>query len=726
MSHELWLDTETYSEVPIKHGTHKYTENCEVMIITYAIDDGDVQLVDRTANDPLPAELRKALVDPEFVVKICNVPFDRGSMRYGLGADNIYIPIERCFDVSMQSRSHALPGGLGPLCDILGVDAADAKDKEGKQLIHLFCKPQAKNTKLRRATRHTHPVEWARFCEYAKSDIRGMRAAHKIMPMWNCSPKDMHIWRLDQTINERGFLVDVDLAHAAVEAVAVEQARLRTEVQQATEGEVSSATKRDQMLKYIMEAHGVSLPDMKKATLERRLEDPDLPDMVKQLIAIRLEASGTSVSKYKAIINGVSKDGRLRGTLQFRGAGRTGRWSGRTFQPQNLPRPKYKFPDILAGIQAIKCGSADIILDNVMQMTSSAIRSALIAPPDKKLVVSDLSNIEGRDQAWLAGEEWKLQAFRDFDTVLGEDGNWYGAEEFYALCRRNKAPRLVLDEKGEPVRRGADLYKLAYAKSFQVAVEDVTKDQRQIGKVMELALGYAGGVGAFVTFALAYGIDLDELVDLAWPFLPRDLIQEATEFYDWMLKKGGSTFGMAPRTFIMCDVFKRSWRRAHPRISSYWKELEEVIRQAIFFPGVTMHARKIKVRRDGAWLRLGLPSGRALCYPAPQVDDSGQISYMGNNQYTRKWQRIKSHGGKFFENICQAVACDVMAENMPIMDAAGYEIILTVHDETVTETPDSAEFSVDRLSSFLAAPPVWAADMPLAAAGFEDYRYRKD
>jgi DNA polymerase len=157
-----------------------------------------------------------------------------------------------------------------------------------------------------------------------------------------------------------------------------------------------------------------------------------------------------------------------------------------------------------------------------------------------------------------------------------------------------------------------------------------------------------------------------------------------------------------------------------------WGDLADTIRAAIRKPGVTYTCRVLKIRRDGQWLRIGLPSGRCLCYPSPAVDDSGQISYMGMHQYTRKWTRLKSYGGKFFENICQAVARDVMTNNMPLIEESGYEIILTVHDEGLTEAPDSPQFNADHLSSMLAANPDWAPDMPLAAAGFETYSYRKD
>lgn len=388
---------------------------------------------------------------------------------------------------------------------------------------------------------------------------------------------------------------------------------------------------------------------------------------------------------------------------------------------------------------------------NVMEVASAAMRGTIVAAPGKKLCVADLSNIEGRVQAWLAGEDWKLRAFRDYDTMLGEDKHWYTGPEFYDLTMKGCAPLLKRDAKGEAVRRGHDLYKLSYAKSFGIRPEDVSKDQRQKGKVQELALGYQGGVGAFVTFAVAYDIDLEQMAADAWDALPQDLIDEAESFLSWLhskvwdasakrIKKGAdlqveaervkveldkAQYGLSREVFIVCDVFKRAWRRAHPHIETMWKQLQEAVVCATNCPGQTYAVGVLKIRRDGAWLRIRLPSGGFLCYPSPQIDDSGQWSYMGVNQYNRKWCRIKSYGGKIFENICQAVARDVMAYNMPEIEIAGYEIVLTCHDELLTETPDTDHYSAGVLGALLARVRAWSAGLPLAAAGFDAPRYRK-
>lgn len=735
----LYGDLETFSEVPIKDGTHKYAENALIMLWAYALDDGPVKVWDVLAQEvsyvepllgervaepcgAMPDDLFKALTDESVTLTFHNAGFDRTVLRHAGSvverAAAAQVGRWRC--TMAQALAHSLPGGLERLCEVLDVEQDKRKLKIGKELVRLFCMPRPKNMKLRRATRQTHPEEWKRFVEYAGADIEAMRACHAKMPNWNYKGRELELFHLDAKINERGVAVDVDFARAAVEAIERAQQGLAEQTVELTDGDVASATQRDALLKHILEEHGVELPDMQASTLERRIEDPDLPEPVRALLAIRLQAGRNSGSKYTRLLKGVSGDGRLRGLLQFCGAGRTGRWSGRLFQPQNLPRPdraaaaewhgreirtsKYLklrsspatsdedvHEYVSTGVEAIKSGCADLLFDNVMAVASSAVRGAIVAPPGRKLVISDLANIEGRVAAWLAGEDWKLRAFEAYDAGTGPD-----------------------------------LYKLAYSKSFNVAPESVNKEQRQIGKVQELMLQYAGGVGAYLTGALTYGIDLEEMAEDAYILLPADLRTEAEGFLEWCRSEKRNTFGLSDKAFIVCDAFKRGWRRVHPAIAGYWSELADAVREAIRNPGVTITCRKLKIRRDGAWLRIGLPSGRALCYPSPQVDDGGQISYMGINQYSRQWQRLKTYGGKLFENVCQAVARDVMAWNMPRIEAAGYQIVLTVHDEVITEAPDSADFNPDHLGSLLAAVPPWAQGMPLAAGGFEDYRYRKD
>ena len=685
---ELYLDLETYCEIPIKNGTHAYAEKAEITVFAWALNDGEVHVEDLTQGEPSD-ELIALLHDESVKLIAHNSGFDRTVLRHCYhGAP---LKIERWEDTMVQALSHSLPGALGSLCEIFKIDQDKAKDKAGKQLIQLFCKPRPANQKLRRATRETHPEEWARFLDYAKNDILAMRELRKKMPKWNYRNAELALWHLDQKINDRGVCIDTGLVESAMAAVTKAQKSLASQTRALTNGEVDAATQRDAMLKHILNAYGVNLPDMQKATLERRINDEALPLAVRELLAIRLQASTTSTAKYKALALGTNSDGRLRGTLQFNGASRTGRWAGRLFQPQNLPRPTLKQSEIDFGIDALKVDCADIFYSNVMELTSSAIRGSIQAPKGKKLVVADLSNIEGRGLAWLAGEEWKNQAFRDFDAGQGHD-----------------------------------LYKLAYAKSFNTDPATVDKEQRQVGKVQELALGYEGGVGAFLTFATAYALDLDAMAEQAIGGIEQGVMNEAIRSWEWHKKERRNTFGLKRNTWLVCDSFKRSWRYAHPNISAWWSELKEAAASALINPNTGFKCRKVAFIKKGSWLLIKLPSGRFLCYPAARIESDGRISYMGNNQYTRKWERLYTYGGKIAENITQAFSRDVLAYNMPGIEASGYELVLTVHDEVISEAPDLPEFNHEHLSELLAANPEWAPDLPLAAAGFESYRYKKD
>ena len=685
----LYLDLETFSETPITHGTHAYAANAEILLAAWAWDDAPVQVADFTANPPeqVPFDVSTFASDPDVEVVIHNSHFDRTVIRHVWGID---ILTSRIHDTMVQAMAHSLPGSLGMLCEVLGLPSDKAKDKDGKRLINLFCKPLGKNRKLDRATRETHPAEWERFKAYAASDIEAMREVKKRMPVINFTPAERELWQLDQRINDRGVAIDLGLVYSAIEAIDKAKRELAGRTVALTDGSVSSTTLNEVFRLHLFEAFGIDLPDLQMATIEKALAAADMNPAMRELLLIRLQASSTSTAKYRVLMRGTSADSRLRGLLQFCGAIRTGRWAGRLFQPQNLPRPTLKQKAIDAGIEALRAGCAHLTTDNVMELISSAIRSCIVAPPGSKLVVADLSNIEGRVQSWLANEEWKLKAFRDFDA-----------------------------------KTGPDLYKLAYSKSFGIKPEAVTDDQRQVGKVQELALGYEGGVGAFATFASAYSIDLNDLAQKVLLDAPIDTIAQADKFLGWFKKDNKSRYGLSDDAFVACDVLKRMWRDAHPNIANYWAALKDLSIKALVNRGNTFSELGLKVRASKNWLVIGLPSGRALCYPAPKIEDGDKITYMGIDQYTRKWTRTHTHGGKLFENLCQAVARDIMAANMPLIEVAGYKIVLTVHDEIIAEAPDEPQYNAKHLASLLAANPAWAPDIPLAAAGFETYRYRK-
>lgn len=687
---KLYIDTETYSETPITSGTYRYTADCECMLVTYAIDDGPVEVWDCTQEMLMPDALNDALESPDVQLIAHNSVFDRNVIKSALGYD---IPIERWRCTMVRAMSHGLPGSLDKLSDIFKLGDS-AKHKTGRALILLFCKPN----KGVRNTYATHPEQWRQFLDYAKSDISAMRRLDSILPKWNSTERELAFWFLDQRANDRGVAIDVDLAKAALRAVNKEQCALKARTKDLTEGELESTSQRDATLTYMLEAYGVSLPDLQMATVQRRIDDPDLPIELKELLQIRLQVSTTSTSKYKAMLKAANDDGRVRGLIQFCGAIRSGRDAGRNIQVQNFPsRGLMPYAEVELGIRLLKQDSADLVFDNIMALTSSALRPTLIAPEGKKLIAADLSNIEGRYLAWAAGEAWKVQAFKDFDAGIGHD-----------------------------------LYALAYAKSFHITPEEVMENKkhgdgsmRQVGKTLELSMGYAGGVGAFLTFANAYGIDLEAMGETAYDTIDATVLHEAKGFYDWTVEQMRSTFGLSERAFIVCESFKRLWRQAHPATVALWGGLYSIVKQAILTPSSWYTYGKFKARRDGQWLRIIMPSGRNLCFPYPQVDEKGAISFMGINQYSRNWERVVTHGGKLVENCTQAGARDVFKHGTLRADEEGYPLVFPVHDENVTEVPDTEDYSAERLSAIMSEVPDWAGGLPLAAEGFETKRYRK-
>lgn len=682
----LWADLETFSRRDIKNGPHQYAEDCWVLLFGYAIDDEPAKVWDLTVTETMPEDLRAALADPEVNTVWHNgANFDVPVLRK---AKNLHVdlPFERVDDCMVKAYSHGLPGALGTLSEVFGLPVDQAKDKDGRRLVLKFCKP---NFQGKIASRKTDPEDWARFVNYCRLDVEAMRVIYKKLPSWNWGPRDRAQFVIDQRINNRGALMDVELAHAAIDL----SERLRLEnaekTRKLTGGEVEAATQRDALLKYILAEYNVKLPDLTRSTIERRLADENIPEPVKELLRVRLASTKTSTAKYKKLIACVNSDGRMRGCLQFRGATRTGRYAGRLMQLQNLPRPTLPQYVIDAGVEAIKGGWAEYLTEPG-ELMSSCLRSCIMATPGKHLVVADLSNIEGRMLAWLAGETWKIQAFRDFD-----------------------------------VGHGPDLYKATYGRTFGIRPEDVSKHQRQIGKVMELALGYQGGVGAFLTFAAAYSINLDELAKHVRENISYSYWGQAEGSYEWYKEKK-LTHGLKRDTFIACEAVKLAWRDAHPAIQKFWAACDTAAIRAM--NGVPSQASKLWFDRKGAWLRMLLPSGRFICYPGAQLEDGGvgkgTFSYMGIDQYSRKWARIPTYSGKIVENATQAAAADILIGAMAAIEKAGFEIVFSVHDEFITEAAlDKDNSELERL---MATPPSWAPDLPLAAAGFTSPRYKKD
>lgn len=757
----IFLDTETFSELNLKKaGAYAYAEHptTEVMICTYALDDGKVQTWDATASPRMPRDLRKALravCNREARIVMANgLMFDRLVIREKWGFD---LPVSHIDDTMVMAFRCALPGSLDKQCEVLGIGSDQAKDKEGKKLIQRFCKPTPKNYKVRRYSAATHPEEWKKFLRYARMDIVAMREVYYRLPTWIDSDMEDKILIIDQMINDRGFRVDVDLANAAIDAVVKHKAELKADAL-ATYG--GSLTGKD-FLPLLRElAPAFVIHNAQKATLNDLLEDPDFPDEGKALIEMRLGASSTASTKYTPLLAGLSADGRRRGCLQYGGAKRTLRWAGKMFQPQNLARGVISDDNegkmkqepgesdiafwvrshmLTNGINALLRGRAHMAYD-VSKLTAATVRSCIIPAKGKKFVVADYSNVEGRGLAWIAGEKTALAVFRAGRDIYCETaGKMFGLDPAY--------------------------------------IKEHRKDLRQIGKACELGLGYGGGVAAFLQFAKNLGLDLHEMARVMKGTFPDHIWAAAKRGYEYAKinekkrppkpgkKDERPTFILPKNVWLTCDAIKRMWRESHPETVAFWAELEGAVLAAIRNPGKAYWAGanvradgrqalkivRTKAKHDptfdpdrddpdsaGWWLKVELPSGRIMSYPGiglsvqTEVDEdtgkkktSTRIKYQGENQTTRQWGWQYTYGGKLTENIVQALCRDILAWAMPHVEDGGYPIILSVHDELITETPDEPEYSATELEELMCILPPWAHGFPLAAEGDELMRYRK-
>lgn len=720
----LFLDFETFSEADLKKvGSYAYAEHptTEVLICTYAFDDEPVRVWDCTDGSDMPGDLHRALrrlVKPNSRIKMVwhnGGLFDRLIMKHCWGFD---IPVSNTIDTMIWAFRHALPGSLDALCEVLGVSADNAKDKRGKALIKRFSKPTPKNYKIRRYTAETHPAEWALFIKYAVSDITAMREVFHKLPRWGNSEFEDRVLELDQLINDRGFKVDVALAEAAIEAVEKHKAQLQEEAQRKYGG---SLTGKDflPILRELAPAHRIH--NAQKSTLNDLLADDDLPDDARTIIEMRLGAASTASTKYNPLLLGRSSDDRRRGCIQYGGAKRTLRFAGKGFQPQNLARGYYHDEELDKGISALLKGRAHRRFD-VAKLTASTVRSCIIPEAGHKFVVADYSNVEGRGLAWLAGEDDLIEVFVN----------------------------------------GVDVYKKLASTVFNVAYDDVTKDQRQIAKAMVLGLGYAGGVGAFVTFAKNLGLDLNDMTNTLDGTFPDHIWAATARGYEWARiqeakrpprpgeKDDRPSYILDKKVWRTCDALKRMYREANPAIVQFWRDIEDAAMAAIRNPGkeFTAGPRGVKFSRNvetdnngnkvaGWWLRMTLPSGRVMSYPgvglsvSKETDEDGKVStnvrikYQGENQLTRQWGFQYTYSGKLVENCTQALCRDLLANALLNVEANGYPIVLHVHDEIICETPDLPEYNVAELERLMCELPEWAEGFPLVAEGAEMKRYAK-
>lgn len=733
---DVFIDHESFSEIDLKKsGSYAYAEHksTEIMLTTYAFGDEEVQCYDATDGGRLPSELRSVLKylsrnpgkkgNPKLI-GANYLMFDRLLLRNCWGYD---IDPRDIIDTMVCAFRHSLPGSLAMQCEVLQIAEELSKDKRGKALIQRFCKPTPKIYKIRRYTKETHPGEWIEFIGYGKSDITSMREVYIELPDWGNIEFENTVLAIDQRINDRGFFVDTALANAAIDAVKQHKIELQQEANEKWGAGLTGAAFLP-TLRDLAPAHEIL--NAQKSTLNDLLADDDLPDDARTIIEMRLGASSTASTKYNPLLMGLSGDGRRRGCLQYGGASRTLRFAGKGFQPQNLARGYFSGEELETGIKMLLKGRAHWTYD-VAKLTASTVRSCIIPEPGKQLVVADYSNVEGRGLAWLAGEETALETFRSgLDIYCVTAGKMFGMEPDY--IKKNR------------------------------------KDLRQIGKTCELALGYSGGVGAFVNMAKVTGLDLHGMAEMMKGTFPDHIWAGAKKGYEYarIQEKNKKGFGgqkaerpsydLPKNVWLTCDSIKRMWRESHPATIRFWRELEDGAMAAIKNPGKAYWAgaevredgrKAIKITRtkgkDGSpgwWLKLEMPSGRILSYPGigisvernidedsadERVEYRERIRYMGVNQTTRQWGKQYTYSGKLCENLCQAFCRDLLANALITVEEAGWPIILHIHDEIVTEIPDTDEYSEKELERLMCILPAWAKGFPLAAEGQRLKRYAK-
>lgn len=692
-------DSETYGTVDlIRVGLDLYLKtNSESLIWTFAREERPVQYWDVTSGARMPNEFEDNMLD-ERVTKVAhNAPFDRNIAKYTLDMD---IPWEQWWCTMAQAYAHGLPGSLEALGPVLGLPADMQKLVRGKELIKLFCKTVKGQT---RKTRHTHPDEWQEFINYGVQDTAALREVWKQLPRHNYTGEHYDLWVCDMEINDRGFFIDQDLCRGAIKLKEMMAAQNEAAVQELTDGAIQKGTQREKILHHIVGEYGFLMLDLKKDTIKKVLEEEDIDDDTRRLLELRRDSALSSLSKYERALEKVGPDGRMRHTLQYSGAGRTGRWAGRGFQPHNMPRPKRKPEEIEEIIiPAILDGTLPQIVDDVNQACSDSLRGTIIAEPGNELLVGDWSNIEGRCLAWEADEEWKLEAFAANDR----------------------------DPDNNP-----DLYIKLYSEAFRVPLESVNDKQRQMGKGMELSLGYGGGVGAFTNVASSYGLDLDELGRVVPSIVPADIYNKAEKNWARALIRGEDLL-LEPDVYIACDALKQVYRRANPKIVQTWWDIERACRWAIDRPGSVHHVARCKIWRTPAWLIIELPSTRRLLYASPEVkitveydEETEEITKRGTIRYmaakNKQWRRDRTYGGKIVENITQAIANDILRASMLRARAAGYDQVLHVHDEQVAEMP-AGLFDLDDFLRLMEEPLWWSEGLPMKAAGYVSTRYKKD
>jgi DNA polymerase len=557
------------------------------------------------------------------------------------------IPFDQWRCTAAKGATHALPRALKNIP--IALNLTHVKDMEGNRIMQKLArprKPTEKNPSKWFGTRE----EFERLYAYCKDDVLAERALSQRIR--NLSAKELAIWQLDQKLNDRGVMVDIDLAQHAITLGEEYKARLKNEFTALTRMKLGKSIPQAKFLSYL-QANEIETKNVQKGTIVDILKDESLNPQMRRVLQIKQELNKTSVAKYQKILTAVCEDHRLRDLLMYHGAS-TGRWSGRLVQPQNLPRNSLKDP--LGAVEVLKTGNLnafELLYPDVMDTLSKMVRLTFIASPGKIMYGGDYSAIEARVVLWLAGDERGLDLYR----------------------------------------KDMDLYKDLATTIYHTTYDAVTKDQRDMGKRGILGCGYGMGAQRFKD-------NCKEVADLE------------------------ITFELAQKVI---DIYRAKYRK----VVELWYAQENAAIKATQTKKL-VQCGKVLWGYDQEFLYCRLPSGRCLAYYKPKIEPvetpwgemKDALTHMGVNSVTRQWERQSTYGGKLVENITQAVARDLIAEAMLRIEDKGYEVLLSIHDEILSERLKTTG-SVEEFTAIMSTLPVWAEGLPVAVEGWSGERYLK-
>lgn len=670
--HHLSIDLETYSTVSIgAAGSYRYIldPSFEILLFAYSLDGMPVEVIDVASGQVIPLWLKNALKNPLYIKHAYNAAFEWFALSKYLG----WLPPNQWRDTMLHALYCGYPASLDAAGRAMGLPEDKKKLTTGKALIRYFCVPckpsNANGNRTRNLPKHD-PAKWKLFKEYNGQDVVTEMEIDRRLSAFPVPAFVQKQWETDLTMNARGVAADMEMVSGALVIGATVKSQLMAEARQLSGLDNPNSIK--QLARWLTEAtdSDAEITSVTKETVATMLKQPQ-PANVQRMLEIRQELGKTSTKKYDALETCIADDGRVRGLLQFYGANRTGRWAGRLVQVQNLPRT-YTHP-LPPARQLVKDRNIDglrLMYGSINDTLSQLIRTAFVATPGNVLIDADFSAIEARVISWLAGQEWRLEVFRTHGKI----------------------------------------YEASASQMFHVPIEKIKKGNpeyalRQRGKVAELALGYQGGVSAMRR--MDTGHNLDDLSD--------DEVK-----------------GIVDR-----------WRETNSMIRDLWNIVDsaavtvitnggaQTIRSETTDAVITL-ACELDVITGTRYMTILLPSGRKLYYPSPEIGvnrwGNPSVSYMGQNQTTKRWERVETYGGKLVENIVQAIARDCLAIAIENLEAQGLHVVFHIHDEVVIDTPAWADNDtmLDTVTKIMTKPIPWAQALPLNADGWVDKYFKKD